>query len=570
MSNQDDEGMTEVSEAPPDRASRLSSTPKNRHVAAQRADYLAHALLLAISVGIAWFPVESVPWGATIVGTVILLLVPWGWSRSSEGTASHLTMAAAMVLIFSMSAVAGWDPSRGVVGIGLLASSITLMWLASRSRPPDLFPVVAAAFLAGLSILGLWQTFGGLEAIRPAVNELSASAQLYASERVASRRAFASLPLPSHLAVLLATALPLLLDRSRVRNARLLRLGIAALACAGLVATRSPVGLGLAFLVVVPVLIKQNRTLLRLVAGGLLVALVAVIVTRPDVGQLEPLTLRMDNWRTGVWLWTTSPASGVGVASFAQASQASPLVVGNRPAHAHSLPFEALAELGPVGLVGVGFLGVLLLGLVSSIWNRNRGLALAVMVVPLHNLLDFSCFVSGVILPWAVLIGWAVAHRRPEGEAKALPLLKGRIVVVVVATLALGMVVLHAASITIEEAAAHQTIPLDRFNGATQALEIAPWRVQPQFLLASAAIANGDPNVMDHAWIELDRLRWFRPRSAALARRRAELALARGDVSSALSELWAAAEYGDQHSDKTRDFRELVERIQSTGHHATR
>ncbi len=49
---------------------------------------------------------------------------------------------------------------------------------------------------------------------------------------------------------------------------------------------------------------------------------------------------------------------GVGVASFAQASQANPLAVGNRPAHAHSLPVEALAELGPAGLTGVLLLGI--------------------------------------------------------------------------------------------------------------------------------------------------------------------------------------------------------------------
>jgi len=99
--------------------------------------------------------------------------------------------------------------------IGLAAAVLALIWLASRSRPPELLPALLAVGLAGLALWGIWQVATGLEAIRPGINELATPARMYAVERVASRRAFASLPVPSHLAILLATALPLLLARVR-------------------------------------------------------------------------------------------------------------------------------------------------------------------------------------------------------------------------------------------------------------------------------------------------------------------------------------------------------------------
>ncbi len=286
--------------------------------------------------------------------------------------------------------------------------------------------------------------------------------------------------------------------------------------------------------------------------------------------RLEPVSLRLDNWRTGVWLWTTSPASGVGVASFAQASQANPLAVENRPAHAHSLPFEALAELGPAGLAGVLLLGIWLFRLIRDVWKSNRGLALAIAVVPLHNLLDFSLFVSGVALPWAVLIGWAVAYRNHPGEGQTAAPAWGRIALVAAVSAVLGVAILQWTSGVVEEVAAASTDSREQFDGAQQALRMGPWRVRPQFLLASAAINSGSPSLQDRAWFELDRLRWLRPRSAALAERRAQLALARGDVSSALSELWTAAEYGSPDSASAQSLAELIEKAEKAGHDAAR
>jgi hypothetical protein len=502
---------------------------------------------------------------AVVIAAAVLGLCTWGWRRASGLFADRLVVIAVVFGALMVSAAAGWDFSRAVGEIGLLAAVVSFAWLGSRSRPPRVFPALLAVGLAGLAVWGLWQVITGLEGIRPAIEEFASPARAYAEERVAGRRAFASLPLPSHLAVLLATALPLLIVQVRATPRGVVWIAPAILAVVGLVATRSPVGLGLALVATIPVLVIRRRVAMGVVAGGLVIAMVAVVVVRPDVAALEPVSLRFDNWRTGMWLWTTSPASGVGVASFAQSSQANPLEVGNRPAHAHSLPVEVLAELGPAGLIGILALGVGLVALIRRLWKDHPSLAVAIAVIPLHNLLDFSFFVSGVALPWAVLLGWAAAHQRISVKPRATGSALGRTALVTAAAMVLGITILSTSSLMVEEAAADSPNAADQFDGASRALRLAPWRIKPQFLLATSAIASNDDQFLDAAWIELDRYRWLRPRSAALAQRRARLALARGDVSSALAELWSAGAYGAPGSEPVRAYNELIKSLEGAG-----
>jgi hypothetical protein len=247
------------------------------------------------------------------------------------------------------------------------------------------------------------------------------------------------------------------------------------------------------------------------------------------------------------------------VSSFAQATQGSPLVVGNRPAHAHSLPFEALAELGPAGLAAVALLAIGMIRLVIVLWPRNRALAAAVVVVPVHNTVDFSLFVSGVAIPWAVLLGWGIATASKELHPARRA--RGRVALVAAAAAALAMCVLHFTGTTVEQAAASRAGAVDRYDGALASLRLAPWRVQPQFLLAAAAMDSGNPMLLDQAWQELDRRRWWRPRSAALAERRFRLAIARRDLSAAVSELWSAVELGPPDEGRAAELSRMLFRL---------
>lgn len=515
-------------------------------------------MLAVVAVAVAWFPAETRPWSPVAVAVTILALTSWAWRRSGRDTMHRLAVAFTAVTTAAVSGAAGWDAARGVGEIALAAAAVSLIWIASRVRPSPTMPVALAAGISGLALWGLWQSGPGLTALAADLDGLSGPARSYAAERLASGRAFASLPLPSHLGALLATALPLLIGQLRTTRRGAVFGVLAAIAVAGLVATRSPVAIGLAFAAAVSIVTTGRRWVRPLAAGAFVAVLAAVAAVRPDVTALEPVALRLDNWRTAAWLSSTSPAAGIGVAGFAQASQASPLVVGNRPAHAHSLPMEALAELGPVGFCAVVLGALWLIGLMRDLWRTDRAVAAAVAVIPLHNLVDFSIFVSGVALPWAVLVGWAAAirRRRPAATIGSPPAV--RTLMLAATAIAVGLTVLHASSVATERAAATATAPADRLTGARTALEMAPWRIEPQFLVAEAAIAGGDSATQWTAWAELDRRRWWRPRSAALAERRARLALARGDVSAALAELRIAVEFGGPASESAMRFRELV------------
>ena len=278
--------------------------------------------------------------------------------------------------------------------------------------------------------------------------------------------------------------------------------------------------------------------------------------------ELEPVQLRLDNWRTAVWVWSTAPAAGVGVGGFAQAAQAVPFEVGNRPRHAHSLPLEWLAELGPIGFLGVLFAGLALWRLLCRLWPERPDLAVALAVVPVHNLVDFSLYGSGVTLAWAVLVGWAMAFVRTPSEPEPVPV-RGRVVFVTAVTGVLAATVLHVTSRMVEESASARDTPAEILNGALEARSLAPWRVDPLGLVASAALETGDPQRLSEARAEFDRGRWLRPHSAALAGLRAQLAVAGSMAPTAVSEAWISASEQPSSEAHAESLDSLLSRLES-------
>jgi hypothetical protein len=516
--------------------------------------------LLVLAVWIAWRPAETHPWSSVFAATIVLALTAWGWRRVSPKAEQGLVTAAIAGCVLTAAGLLGWDPASAIRELWLFAALIVIVWLASREMPSDHHPAVLAVLLSGLAIWGIWQVGGGLERAGVQATELPTAIQAGVIERVASGRAFASQLLPSHLAVLLATALPLLLIRIRPRWQATPWIAGAALCVVGLVLTRSPVGaaLALAACVVLTIARKSSKRLLWVVLI-LLLALAVVTVWRGDVMELEPVSLRLDNWRTSLWVWSSAPAAGVGPGGFAQASQAVPFEVGNRPRHAHSLPLELLAELGPVGLAAFLFGAWALWRLVRDLWPLRPELAVAVVVIPLHNLVDFSLFGSGVALPWAVLLGWAIAFRQPTAVPDRVP--RGRLLLVVVATLALAATILDATSRTVEVGAAAQSSPDGRLLTALQARRLAPWRLEPVGLAATSALETGDRQKIAMAAKEIDQARRLRPHSAALAGLRARLGLALGEGPTAVSEAWNARHGQPANAQHAVLFDEVLQRL---------
>jgi hypothetical protein len=290
------------------------------------------------------------------------------------------------------------------------------------------------------------------------------------------------------------------------------------------------------------------------------------------VMELEPVRLRLDNWQTALWVWSTAPAAGVGIGGFAQAAQSVPFGVGNRPLHAHSLPLELLAELGPAGCLMCLLAAMALWQLFRDLWPRRPDLAVAVMVIPLHNLVDFSFFYSAVALPWAVLAGWAVASRGRAG-ARSGAGGRGRVFLVLSAALALALTVLHVTSQKVEESAATRPTAEERVAMGLEACRLAPWRLSPVGLVARSALESGDRLLIKTAAEKMESSRWLRPRSSALALMRSQLALALGEIPTGASEAWSSRNYNPSSVGASKFADDLFDRLDRLDHgddHAVR
>ena len=524
---------------------------------------LALGALLVLAAWLAWRPIEVFPWSAVLTAAVILALTVWGWQRTPFASGRIVVWTIVAIGVLVASGMAGQDPSAAISGASLVAAVAVLIWLASRETPPGYVPAVFALAISGLSIWGALQLTAGPVHAQEILLQLPEPLRAAGAERLAAGRAFASQPLPSHLAVLLATALPLMLFRLRWRWGALPWFAGVVLCVFGLALTRSPIGVGLALVACAALAVAGGGRSTRLTVVVLALVMAIVVVARGDVLELEPVTLRLDNWRTAVWVWSTSPAAGVGFGGFGQVAQTVPFAVGNRPRFAHSLPLEWLAELGPMGFMAILVGGLVLWRLVRDLWPHRPDLAVAIAVVPVHNLVDFSMHGSGVALPWAVLTGWVVAFRSatPAPETGS----PGRPAVVAAAALALAATILYATSAMVLETAGQQAQPEERYAGALEARRLAPWRADPLDMIAVAALETGNLEVMAEASAELEQGRWLRPYSASLADLRSHLAQARGHAPSAVVEAWTAERSHPEDPVYSQRLVQLFRQLQDDG-----
>ena len=517
--------------------------------------------LLGVALLTAWWPAETTAFTPTVNALAVLCLVPWSHRRTGgRELGQGLLVAGAAAAAAALSAAGGLDLTTATGELALAAAVAALVWCASREEPPETVVRWLALGLAALALWALWQVAVGFERAQLDVAWLPEVLRDNAAERLASGRAFASLLLPGHLAAVLATALPILAAGVR-RSWRSVGWLAGSLLCGlGLVLTRSPIGIGLALLALAALVVRRRRGLLVGALVLLAVGLLAVVASRGDVGELAPVRLRLDNWQTAVWAWRTSPLTGVGLGSYGQSTRAVPIEVGNLPAHAHSLPLEWLAEMGVAGLLAAALAIAWLVDLLRRLWPRRPELAVALAVVPLHNLVDFSLYTSGVALPWAVLLGWGVAAARP-----ARPVVEPsprRELLVAAAALTVAAALLHAASATVESAAQSAGSAGQRVDGSLVAQRLAPWRASPPLLTAAAALEAGDEDRFSAAAGALDRARRWRPRSAAVAAAAAELELARGRVPTAAAGAWTAQYVQPRSAERRGAWMDLLTRLE--------
>jgi hypothetical protein len=271
-----------------------------------------------------------------------------------------------------------------------------------------------------------------------------------------------------------------------------------------------------------------------LALAGVLVLAVAggVLLARHDLTRLDPLQLRWINWRTAAWVFWHHPWLGVGLGGIGQAGLIAPTAAGNITPYTHNTYLELTTELGVAGL-GVVMAGVWSLArLLRSGMRSDTALALAVAVLPLHNLIDFSAYAPEVLLPWAVLAGTLTGRTRPL-PSRPVP---GWLLLVVLG----GGCVASALSWRSETALAQSADapPALAIELATKAASIAPWRVSPLEHATATAIASGvSTQVLQRLEAQLSSRFWVRPASAGLAEARARLLLGQGRAGEAL--VWA-------------------------------
>jgi hypothetical protein len=519
--------------------------------------------LLGVALLTAWRPAETTAVTPVVLALAVLALVPWTHRRTAARDLARGYVVCSVVAVAAvLSAAGGEDLATAAGELALVAAVAALAWTASREEPPETVVRVLALGLAALALWALWQVAVGFDRAQLSVGSLPEALRVNAEERLESGRAFASLLLPGHLAVVLASALPILAAAVRPTWRAAGWLAGSLLCGIGLVLTRSPIGISLAVLALaVLALRRRRRALLVIGLAALAVGLVVVAMSRSDIAELDPLRLRVDNWQTAVWAWRSSPLTGVGLGSYGQATRAVPLAVGNLPAHAHSLPLEWLAEMGVVGLLAAAAAIAWLIDLLRRLWPRRPELAVALAVVPLHNLADFSLYTSGVAVPWAVLLGWGVAAARPDREAVGR--VRCREPLVAAAALAVAAALLHATSVTVESAARSADLAAERVDGACSAQRLAPWRVAPPLLVAVAALEAADQQPLTVATVSLERARRWRPRSAAVAAAAAEIELARGRVPSAAAGAWTAQHVQPRSGERRDAWTAFLSRLEA-------
>ncbi len=416
--------------------------------------------------------------------------VNWAVALDREAALEHGLTFAAAALLFALARLAG--PRQG--HLELLAAAVALTALPALAQ--------GAGALAQLA--------DAVESLPPGVREAAAA-------RLATGRAFGTAALPGHFAALQLLALPLLLAAAaRHRGGRRALFGVLALlSCAGMAVTRSLAVLGVAAVLLGVAAVRHRGAVVATGVAVLGVVTAATLLWRGDLATFEPFRLRWINWRVAVEAFLQHPWLGVGLGGVGQAGLAGPLGAQNITPYAHNSYLQLAAELGVAGVGGLAVALWALGRLVARGVRQELALGLSVLVLPLHNLMDFSLYAPEVLLPWAVLLGTLAARQGPPPTAVTPP-------PVLVPLLCAG---LAAATLSfLAEERLQQARREENPKPALLAARLSPWALTPALTAAELALANPtDPATVGEVLGLLKRRAHLRPRSASAAEARARL-----------------------------------------------
>jgi len=125
----------------------------------------------------------------------------------------------------------------------------------------------------------------------------------------------------------------------------------------------------------------------------------------------NPIHNRLVYWDAAQHLIAEHPIMGSGPGTF----EAGYRRVTTQPqlgvTYAHNTYLQLWVEWGAFGLLAWGWLVGVILRRTTRV---NPWIAIALWVVPLHNVVDFSFYVPQVALLWWYLAGWSLRSLRPS------------------------------------------------------------------------------------------------------------------------------------------------------------
>ncbi len=513
------------------RAEGLNASPWSAMGVDEATSRTLRALVVGLGILAAW---GAARWAFCL--PLLWLGVAIGWLALPLPTRRGLRLEwlLPLALVLAASLLVALDGELAVRHTTTVFLAVLLFGLARRAAATDAELGWLALGIAATSLLAFWQAHGGLLAAAGDVDTLPLGLQETAAARLRKGRTFGSAALPGHYAILLLTSVPLLWKwaADRGRAGRLLAGGALVCAAAAMYLTKSLAAAAIA--VVVLAVGVRRRAHRRSLWAGLVVAcavLVAVLAGRGDVGSLTPVRLRVVNWKVAGWTILHHPFLGVGLGGMGQGGLTSPWAAGNITPYAHNALLQALAEFGLAGLPLVLFALTGLVRLLQRGARAHEALTLAVAVVPLHNLVDFSFYAPEVVLPWAILAGTLAARTSPL-PPRALP------------SWVLLPILAGGSTVACLDWQAETSVQYAMGSGQgevqplLEATRWAPWQIRPVYAAAERALASAAPrSELDAVANVLAERHWVQPRSAGWAEARARLLLAQGRRGEALP--WA-------------------------------
>ncbi len=464
------------------------------------------AALVAVAAGLALgLPPEVHPLSGVLLA---LLLAAALWAARPGPSPSSVLPALALggfQLAISLA------PGRSLGVLSGWALAFAAFWAArgAATRLRGMLPGVLAVIGAGLGLLAAAQRLGLMALDAAAARGLGLSTEVIL--RLEQGRPFGTHVVPAALAgALVLAGLVAAANLARGGRQRGLVLACLPLILLGLVLTASlgawlglSAGAGAVLLVAGRRLSRRSRVLGA--AAVVLLAAVLVAVRPVSVADLSrpdnPLRLRLGNWRGAVLMAAEQPVTGTGVGSFGALYPRYRRAGDSQTIYAHNSWLQVAVEGGWPALALLVAGVVLFYRRWRGIRNAGDGLWLlaALLAFAVHNLVDFTAYLPGLVIPAAILAGlvFEPGARRTQG----LPHRGGgvaRVALLALLVAAAGWWAVESASRqAMDRAVVHaRQAPARAAAEAVRAARLAPWSTSRAVAAGNLLLAAGDPNAL--------------------------------------------------------------------------